>query len=218
MLDSEGKKLEAVNYQLPFKSIPIALMVSKEKTLTVTPSYTNMWNTQIASVLKNSWKTETKTITIKGAPNVIDSITTIEYVNPIDLSQLSAAVGTKKTFELIPKLQDGVTISDAVDKVTFTYDLTKFAVKSFYITNFNHENTLKSGLKVSYDTGYSVTVCGLKSVINSISASDLYLALDLSDITSDSVGLKTVKAVLKSNKYNTVWMVGTCDVTVKISK
>lgn len=216
-LDKEGNILEKDKYTLPYDSIPIAMMVSKEKTLSVAPAYTNMWNPQIASVLNSCWSTDTKSLTIKGPPTVIDSISTIEYVNPIDLSQLSSS-DSQKTFELTPKLQEGITISDAVDKVVFKYNMSRFSVKNFYITNFAHDGTLKPGLSVSYDKRYSVTVCGLKNTINSLSSSDLYLSLDLSDMTDNNIGTNAVAATLKSNKNISVWMVGSCDVTIKLSK
>ncbi len=173
LLDDEGQALDSADYNLPYENLPIALMVSKEKTLNVAPTYSNMWNSQIAAELKNYWKTETKTITLKGAPNVIESISAIEYENPIDLFKLSDSVGKKVTFELIPKLPEGVTISDAIEKISFNFDLSRLAVKNFYITNVSHENTLKSGLSVAYDNHYSVTVCGPKYIVNSLSASDM---------------------------------------------
>ena len=216
-LDDKGNALDNKKFSLPYESIPIAMMVSKEKTLGVAPSYKNMWNPQIAATLNNCWTTETKTLTIKGPPTVIDSISSIEYANPIDLSSLSSS-NSQKTFELIPKLPEGVTISDAVDKVVFKYDLSRYTVKNFYITNFSHEGTLKSGLSVSYDKRYSVTVCGPKNTINSLKASDLYLSLNLSEMSESNIGTNTVGATLKSNKNVSVWMIGSCDVTIKLSK
>ena len=215
LLDSRGNKLDSDNYQLSVETAPLALTVSKEKTIAVTPSYAEIWNRSILNTLANSWTTSTKTLTLKGPPETIDSITKLEYVNPIDITQLSASDGSK-TFELTPRLPDGVSISDATHTVSFTYNMSRFANKVFNIASFEHEGTLTEGIKVTYDKKYNVTVCGTKSVIASLSAKDLYLFVDLSDLKVNDSGTKTVRGVLKSRSNDAVWMVGSCDVAVKI--
>ena len=216
LLDAEGKELPAENYELSEQSSNIALAVSKEKTISVSPQYVGMWNSSIANALSGCWKTDTKTLTLKGPPDVIDSMTKLEYQNPIDLSKLYSSDGRKKTFELTPKLSNGVSISDATQTIVFEFDLSSLTTKVFKVTAFDHEGTLPNGINVSYKNEYSVKVCGPKNVINRLSADDLYLYIDLSDIKAGDVGTKTIKGQLKSRNNDAVWMIDTCDVSVKI--
>lgn len=216
LLDKEGKELEQDNYELSVESASIALTVSKEKLVTVTPAYNGVWNSNIVSALMSCWSSDIKTLTLKGPPETIDSIKSLEYVNPIGLSELAASSGKTKSFELTPKLPDGVSISDATQTVTFTFDLSKLGDKKFRINSFDDEGTLAQGINVSYDNQYWVTVCGLKNTVKSLDEADLYLYVDLSSIKQGDSGTKSVRGILKAKDNSAVWMIGNCDVTVKI--
>ena len=58
-----------------------------------------------------------------------------------------------------------------------------------------------------------VKICGPANIIKSLKASDFYAVADLTD---KSAGVHTVDVVIKSEKYNNVWQIGTYSTAVTI--
>ena len=59
----------------------------------------------------------------------------------------------------------------------------------------------------------NVKICGPKDILSELKASDLYAVADLS---AKSEGSYTVSVIVKSDKYNTIWQVGSYKVFVNI--
>ncbi|MBQ1187006.1 MAG: hypothetical protein IIX54_04900 [Clostridia bacterium] len=210
-LDVDGNELETRNLELGVETIKISLPVSKTKVITFTPSFINAPNQNVINSLMAICRSDVDKFTIAGPPEVIDSIDKLEFTL-IDVTKISSS-NSKLSFEVAPVLPNGVRITDGIDVATVTFDLSNFAVKKIKITNFDDEGTLPSGLNVTYSSEISVEVCGLKTVVNSLSASDYYLAVDLSNATK---GESLVKAVLKTRNDANVWQTVSCEIKVII--
>lgn len=211
LLDSDGNELDTSKYDLSEDSINISVPVSKTKILKFSPSYTNMWDNSVAKALNKYWTADIDKFTVAGPPEVIDALDFIEFT-PIDVIGLSSRK-SKNVFEVSPVLPNGVRIIDGIETITITYNLSDFAVKRIKITNFDDENTLSGGKTASYTKDIYVEVCGKKSEINSLSSSDCYLAVDLSDL---STGEHLIAATLKTYNGSAVWQVTSCEITVRI--
>lgn len=211
LLDVNGKELDKSNYEISAESIKISVPVSKTKLVRFSPSYTNIWNNSIINTLNNYWKADIETFTIAGPPEVIDNLETIEFT-PIDLTKISPK-NKANVFEVSPILPNGVRITDGIETVTVTYNLSDFDVKRIKISKFDDENTLPKGMTVSYSSYIYVEVCGKKSVLDSLSSSDYYLSVDL---TGAAVGESLVNATVKTYNNNEIWQVVPCEISVKL--
>jgi hypothetical protein len=120
---------------------------------------------------------------------------------------------TSNVFEVKPILPNGVRITDGIEAVTVTYDLSDFAVKRIKVTKFTDDNTLPKGMSVSYANYIYVEVCGKKWVVNNLSSSDYYLSVDLSGAT---IGESLVNATVKTYNKSAVWQVVPCEISVKL--
>ena len=161
LLDSNGKELNKSGFNISAETVKISVPVSKTKLIKFKPSYSNLWDSSISNALNGYWKADIDTFTIAGPPEVIDNLDAIEFT-PIDITKISPK-NTSNVFEVKPILPNGVRITDGIEAVTVTYDLSDFAVKRIKVTKFTDDNTLPKGMSVSYANYIYVEVCGKKS-------------------------------------------------------
>ncbi len=211
LLDSDGNELDKSKYNISAENIKVSVPVSKTKVVRFSPSYTNMWNDNIAKTLDRCWNADIETFTVAGPPEVIDALQTIKFT-PIDVTKLSPKNNTN-VFELLPILPNGVRITDGIETVTVTYNLSDFDVKRIKISEFNDENTLSAGMSASYSKYVYVEVCGRKSVLASLQSTDCYLSVDLSGL---AVGESLVNATVKTKSNAVIWQVVPCEITVTL--
>lgn len=210
LLDEQGDELDRANYTLSADSVKISVPVSKTKVMTFKPSYTNMWNSGIEGELSGRWSADISTFTVAGPPDIIDALSTVEFT-PIDVTKLSPK--NNNTFELKPILPNGVRITDGIETITVSYNLSGFESKRIRITKIEDEDTLPSGLVASFSKDVYVEVCGAKDVISKLTSADCYLAVNLSNVAQ---GDSLVNATVKTYSKAPVWQVVSCEITVKI--
>ena len=214
LLDSDGNELDKSKYDIPTETLPISVMVSKTKEIYVVPTYSNLPNDNVKVYLNKIVTSDVQTLKLKGVPEVIDSLTSVEF-NPIDVTKISPKNETN-VFTVTPVLPNGVAILDGVDSVTFSFDTSQLAVKTIAVKRFVNEGALSAGLSATYPATVYVNVCGQKTMLESLSRDDCYLAVDLSSFNSDDRGNNTVDATVKNNGKIAIWQVVPCQIDVKI--
>ena len=210
-LDSEGKEIDTSNLEIKSKFVKVSVPVSKTKTIKFRPSYINAPNENVITILDASYSADINTFTIAGPPEVIDTIDNIEFT-PIDITKITSK-NSKISFEVKPVLPNGVRITDGFETATVTYNMSSFSVKKVKVERFDDENTLANGLTAVYADEIFVEICGKKSVLSTMLATDLYLSVDLSNAT---MGESLVKATVKNFKNAAVWQTSTCEIKVII--
>lgn len=204
LYDENSKELDRTKYTISATTVKISQPILKSKTVPIVATFTN-------APAKNPI-TATLSVTevnIAGPAQTIDSITKIE-LSPIDFNEITKS---KNTFEMSLVIPNGVKTVDLVETVTVKINTSKFAEKSFTVSNItatgnaeNYSVSLKSSIK-------NVKLCGPSSAIYSLKASDLYAVIDLTDKTK---GDYIVTVTIKSDKYPNIWQVGTYQATVKV--
>ena len=192
---------------LSFSSVKVSQPISKRATVSVKAVFSNL-----PSGLKETdiiWTVDRPTVSIIGTPDVVSKLSQIS-LSAIDFRSVSSA---SNSFEVSASLPDGVKLLDNIEFFTVTVDTAAYAEKTINITDIRYKGlssdlTAKTGSRIS-----NVKICGPTDIIKNITRSDLYATLDLTNL---SAGEHTVEADIKSEKYATVWQVGTYSTTVTI--
>ncbi len=207
--DAQNNTIVSTPLTLDFTSVKVSQPISKKATFKVRPVFTNTPSGM--SVSNIPWSVDHPSVTVIGTPEVIDKIEEIS-LSAIDFTGVST---TANLFEVSAVLPEGVKILDNVEFFTISIDTSKYAEKVFTVSDIRCTG-LSSGLKMSsVDRIRNVKICGPKSVISSITASDLYASISLTD---KSVGEHTVEVAIKSEKHNNIWQVGAYSTTITISE
>ncbi len=209
--DVDGKTVDISKLEISKDKIMISVPVSKTKTFKFTPNYINAPNQNVIKALNERFISDVSEFTVAGAPDVIDSITSVEFT-PIDVTKISTKTANQ-IFEVKPNLPNGVRITDGIESANVSFNLNGFSVKNIKVKNFDAGNSLPQGLNVNYPNEISVEVCGEKSVINSLNSNDYYFALDLSNINK---GESIVKAIVKTTNNSVVWQTAVCEIKVVV--
>lgn len=207
LYDKDGKEIDKKGLTLNTAKVKVTVPISKKKTVPVKVAYTNLPD---GFEIKNlSSQIDHPTVTIIGTPETIEKTNQIT-LSAIDISSISK---TSNKFDVSAKLPEGVRIFDNIEHFTVTIDTKNFAEKTITVTEFKTkglDSSLKAGNAASIK---NVKLCGLKSVINKISASNVYAEIDLTDKT---VGSHSVNVVIKFEGYNNVWGVGEYSTTITL--
>ena len=156
-----------------------------------------------------SYKVNHGTVTVIGTPDAIDKITQVT-LSAIDITTVSK---TSYSFDVSPKLPEGVRLLDSIEHFTVTVDLSDYSERSFTVSEIKYKG-LSSGLNASSGAVIrNVKICGPRSVINKLTADMLYAEADLTDMAA---GEHTVFVTVRCDEYNNIWQVGSYSTTVKI--
>lgn len=105
-----------------------------------------------------------------------------------------------------------------VSQITVSFDLSEYETKTFSIPSkkISFINT-PMGKQASVDAEKltDVTIIGPKDVISELKSSDLTAVADLSDVSAN--GSLSHEIVIYSEKYNTVWNIGTHETVITVS-
>ena len=205
--DENNNVLETSPLTLSFTNVKITQPILKKATLKVKTVFSNLPDGISADSIIRS--VDHNTVSVIGTPDVIDKISEIS-LSAIDIRNVST---TSNSFEVSAVLPDGVKLIDNIDVFTVTIDTSGYAEKTFTVSELKFSGLNSSVSVKSSDRIRNVKICGPASVVNSMSASDVYAAIDLTD---KSAGEYTVGAVIKSNTYNQFWQIGTYNTTVKL--
>lgn len=207
LYDAGGKEISQENLTLSTSNVKVTIPISKKKTVPVKVEYSNLpagFNT--ASITAS---VDYASVTVIGTPATVDKISSVS-LSPIDITAVSIS---SSSFDVSAKLPEGVRLLDSIDHFTVSIDTSGYIEKTITVTTVKYTD-LASGLKSSGGTTIrNVKICGPKSVINKLKASDVYAEISLAD---KKAGEHTVNALIKFKGYDNVWSVGTYSTTVTV--
>lgn len=153
-------------------------------------------------------------IQIAGTDAVLENINDIN-LGYIDMRNLS--LNSSFDFDM-PEIANVKNIS-AVDKVSLTLDASdldtkKVALKKSQIHVLGVPSEFNTS--VSENGIYNISIIGPKKIISQINSEDLVAQVDL---TGESISANTYSkpVTIYSPKYNTVWALGTKNITIKVT-
>ncbi len=206
LFDENGAKLDSSLYNLSTSKVKVSKVIYKKKTVPVVPTFVNA---PVGFSEQVKWELSDKEIEIMGEPENINTIEKIE-LPPINLTDISPA---NKSVEMPLEFSGGVESVDNTTAVTVTFDISGFVQKSFTVTDVVGENN-PNNLSVTLNSSIkNVKICGPKSVINKLSADDLYAKIDVTDKIKGEYILP-VTIVSRSGKV--LWQVGDYEASVSI--
>ncbi len=207
VVNKSGETVTNSYLTLSYTNVKITQPISKKINATVKPSFTNLPSGISEKDL--SYSLNHRTVTIIGTPDVVNGIEEISLA-PIDFANISSA---NNEFEVTAILPDGVKLLDNIEFFTVKIDTSSFAEVIFNVSDIRCIG-IGSSLTPKTDSRIkNVKICGPSSVIKNLTSSDLYAVLDLTDKTE---GNHTINAVIKSDKYNNIWAVGSYSASVSI--
>ncbi len=208
LLDGNGKKISLENITLNAEDVKVKVPISKKKTVSVVADFTNLPDGFNKDSIK--YTLDHGKVDIIGTPETVDKITKIT-LSAIDITKVSL---NSKTFDVTPKLPEGVRLLDNFETFKVTVDTTDYVEKTFTVNSVKTVG-LKQGLTVNKITIRNVKICGPRAVVKKITADMIIAKIDL---TGKGEGQHTVDALMNFNTYDNVWAVGTYTTTVTISK
>lgn len=209
LYDEDGGTIDQKHLTLSTSKAKVTVPISKKKTVPVTVAFSNLPGGFNTKTLKT--KIDHSTVTIIGTPDTIDKTKSVT-LSPIDITAVSLSSGS---FDVSPKLPDGVRLLDSIEHFTVTFDLKDYAEKTVTVKKFKSSG-LKAGLKSSGATEMvNVKVCGPKSVISNLKDSQVFASFDLTD---KNAGEHTIDALIGFENIKSVWQVGSYKASVTIEK
>ncbi len=205
--DSKNKKIDTTTLSLSFTNVKVTQPISKKVKLDVKPTISN--NPSGVSIDTISWKLDHNRVTIIGAPDVVNKMTSVS-LSAIDFREVSKS---KSKFKVTPVLPEGVKILENIESFNVSVDVDGFAEKSLTVSNVKYVG-ISSNLSAKSEAIKNVKICGPKDIIKKITSKDLYAEVNVGEKT---VGEHTVDVTVKSSKYTTVWQVGTYSLSVIIA-
>ncbi len=207
LYDEKGKVIEPKNLTLSANKVNVTVPISKKKNVAVKVEFSNLPSGFSKDSL--SVKVDHPNVTLIGTPETIDKITEVSLL-PIDITTLSS---TSNSFEVLPKLPEGVRLLDAIDNFNVDINVSGYAEKTLTVSKLKYVG-VASGLEAGNGVAIkNVKIFGPRSVINRINSSNVYAELDLND---KKAGAHTVIASIGFEGYNNVWAIGTYNTTVTI--
>ncbi len=207
LYDEQGKVIEPTNLTLSANKVNVTVPISKKKNVPIKIEFTNFPKGFSKESL--SAKVDHPNVTIIGTPETIDKITEFT-LTPIDITTVSSS---SNTFEVLPKLPEGVRLLDAIESFKVDIDVSGYAEKTLTVSKLKYTG-VASGLTASNGVAIkNVKIFGPRSVINKINSSNVFAELDLND---KKAGAHTVSASIGFEGYDNIWAIGTYNTTVTI--
>lgn len=207
LLDKSDQEISTENLQLSANKVQVTVPISKKKTVPVKVDFTNVPNGFNKDSITS--KVDHSTVTVIGTPETVDKITEIT-LSPIDISALSK---NSTSFEVSPKLPEGVRMFESFESFNVTLNLSGYTERTVTVSEFKFVG-LGDGLKATaYGSIKNVKICGPSSVVNKLSTSAIYAEIDL---TNKKAGEHAVTAKINFSENNNVWAVGTYETTVTV--
>ena len=181
------------------ESVKVTVPISKKKVVPVKVAFSNLPDKFSVKSLKCS--IDNASVTIIGAPETIEKTKEIT-LSPIDISKVGL---TSKSFDVSPKLPEGVRLLDNIEDFTVKIKLKDYAEKTVTVSSIKYVN-LSSKLSTQGGSAIkNVKICGPKSVIDRINTSKIYAKTDLA---GKKAGEHTVDVSINFDGYNNVWAKG----------
>lgn len=186
--------------------------IHKRVSLPITFEYTNVPDYFDTSNIKYSIYPDE--ITVEGEDYLLEKFSDI-FVGYIDMTEISLE-NTSATFEV--SLPNGLTVQDDVDEITIDFDLENYVESDFNATQINIINVPKNYKVTSNANKVSVRLIGPSEVINSISAKDIVVQVDLSTREITQTGQYRIQADVFLPGGENAWAIGSYSITVTVKE
>jgi len=205
LYDVDGNVIEKDNLSLSAENVKVTVPISKKKVVPVKVTFSNYPDVFLQQTL--SCSIDNASVTVIGTPETVDKTTEI-ILSPIDLRKVSL---NSASFDLSPKLPEGVRLLDNIEHFTVKINLEDYAERTVKVSSIKYTN-LSSKLKAKGGAAIqNVKICGPASVIRKIDTSKIFAQTDLKDMKA---GEHTVSVAINFNGYSNVWAVGEYKTTV----
>ena len=206
--DDKDKKISTDGLTLEYDTVSVSVPVYKTKIVPIKCVYINKPANYKPKVKLTSSGKIIEKIKIEGAPDIIDKTDYVE-LEAIDFKDVYDNPKMKKKFAL----PSGIFIVDDIEKINVSINTSALGTKSFEISRIVPLNNSKN-YSVKLGNKIKVKICGKKSVLKKLKASNLFAQVDLD---GKAVGEQTLPIVVKSSKDN-IWQIGDYSVKIIISK
>ncbi len=197
LLDSEGKEIDSSNMTLGFRSAKITVNISIIRTLPVEPVFNNLPNG-----LTMPYSLSEQEVTVIGKPDVVKKMKSA----PLEGIDCGLITADNNTFERNLSLPSGVRVYDSAQStVTVSVDTSSFASKTLRVEKVVFRG-LGSGLSATLQAPQTVTVMGSKKDIQSLTAEDVIVTVDVTGQGPVS-GKQQSAEVTLSDKVSRCWVV-----------
>ena len=197
LLDKKGKEISKEGLDLSFEKANITVSISKTKEVNVNAVFNNA-----PEKLFCDYSLDVSKVTLIGDPKTLDSLQKADLV-AIDYTTVSTE---NNEFECQFNLPAGVRVHDGPDKVKVTIDTSKVRYKTVKVDNLKVTNVNSSLGTVELNNAISVDVYGDRSDVAKVTAANLVVTVNLSELTKP--GQYTVPATIKvgSGDFKTLWV------------
>lgn len=153
-------------------------------------------------------------ILVEGEDNIINKYSDI-FLGYVDIRVLTLENPSVK-FDV--KLPEGLTAQNFVDDIYLNFDFTDYIETTFNATQINIINVPKEYKVTSNTSKVAVTLMGPAEVINSLSAKDIVIQLDLSTREISQTGQYRVQADVFLPGGENAWAIGTYSITITVKE
>lgn len=214
LLDSEG---EYVNYNeneitIDSETATVFVPVHKTASLPVSFDYKNV--PEFFDTANINYTLSVSDILVEGENSVIDRYSDI-FLGYVDLRVLTLE---NSRIKFNAKLPEGLTPQNSVDSIYLDFDFTDYVESTFNATQINIINVPKEYKVTSNTSKVAVTLMGPADVINSISAKDIVVQLDLSSREITQTGQYRVQAEVFLPGGENAWAIGTYAITITVKQ
>lgn len=206
-VDEAGNEIEDDLLTFSATKVKISVPIYKHKSVKLVPTFVNapagFSESQIPYTISY------KKIDVKGTPETIDKLTEIKLA-PINFYEISVE---NNSFDVALSMPNGIKVIDNIEAVTVKIDTSDYTQRTFNISDCRVVNLKKGNTVENISSLRNVKVCGPKSVLRKLSATDLYAEIDLS---GKAAGQYTIPVTVKSQKSDELWQVGTYTTVVVV--
>ncbi len=206
LYDEDGNELDSSVYSIPTEEVKITVPILKQKVLPLKVTFANKPDYYTKNDVP--YNVSATRVTVLGPATTVDELDAISLA-PIDFDSITSS---NNKFDVAPTLPNGVKLAENVEVVTVTVNTNGFQESTFTVNNFEFKN-ITNGLVSTATSIKNVKICGPRSTLRKLKASDLYAVADLSGKTA---GEYTVAVRVYSKAYDNIWQVGTYNVVVTI--
>lgn len=194
LYDEQDQEIELTsNIRTTVSRVQVTLPVYRVKELPLTVDFTESPGFSADNII---YTIQPSSITVSGDAAQLDSIDSIVLENDFDLSALSLSGET--TYNYVVTVPSGCENLSGITRATMKIRWKDMTTRTFAVTNFNAA-PLPDGKTASVLTSaLNVTLRGTSADLNSLTAADIMVTADLTDVSGAS-GSYTVPAYVTVN-------------------
>lgn len=214
LVDKEGNSVDynKAEITLDNEKATVYIPVYKISNLPFTFDYTNV--PEYFDLSNINYTISPANILVEGEDSIIDRYSDI-FLGYVDIRALNTENSSVKFDVALP---EGLTAQDSVNDVYIDFDFTDYVENTFNATQINIINVPKEYKVTSNTSKVAVTLMGPEEVINSISAKDIVVQLDLSTREITQTGQYRIQADVFLPGGENAWAIGTYSITVTVKE